>query len=360
MRRIPAAQLAEFTTQLLVAARVPRSDAEVVARSLVDANLRGYDSHGVMRVPQYVGFLERGQYRPGVGLRIERETPALVVCDAQSGLGQVQAHRLLDLVIPKAHSLGVAVGAAHHCGHVGRLGEFGERATEDGLVLIGMANINGGGQWVAPPGATEPRLSTNPLCIAVPTTDLKMPVVIDFGTSAAAEGKVRECYIGDRPVPDGWLLDHEGMPTKNPAVLYEPPLGTILPFGGGQSHKGFGLGLGLELMAGGLSGGRCVHPDGLPARFNNVLFIALDPELFAGRDRVASQATEVAEYIRATPRRAGVDAVRVPGDCAHRTLRHRMSEGIPLDENHWLKLAELAGRLGVEVPATAIPATPAS
>jgi uncharacterized oxidoreductase len=107
-------------------------------------------------------------------------------------------------------------------------------------------------------------------------------VVLDFGTSVVAEGKVRVHHINQRPVPDGWLLDHQGRPTNDPAVLYEPPLGSILPMGGAQSYKGFGLALVLDLLAGGLSGGRSSHPGAPPARGNNVLFLALDPRQHRG------------------------------------------------------------------------------
>ncbi len=250
MRVIGAPVLTGFASDLLVAAGVPRDESSVVATSLVGANLRGHDSHGVMRIPQYVDFVERGEYRCGVGLEVVQETPALVVCDGQWGLGQVQAHRLLDLVVPKAQVLGVAAGTARDCGHIGRLGEYAERTASVGLLLLATVNNGGAARRIAPPGGLEPRLSTNPFCAGVPTSDPDAPIVADFGTSVVAEGKVRGYYISKRPVPDGWLLDHRGAPTTDPAVLYEPPLGTILPLGGAQAYKGFALSLILDLWAG--------------------------------------------------------------------------------------------------------------
>jgi uncharacterized oxidoreductase len=335
----------------LRAAGVPDEDAELVATSLVGANLRGHDSHGVMRIPQYLGFIERGEYRTGVTLKVEQETPALLVCDAQWGLGQVQAHRLLDLVVPKARNLGIAAGAARDCGHIGRLGEYAERAASLGLSLLATVNNCGAGQRVAPPGGLEPRLGTNPFCAAVPTADPESPVLVDFGTSVVAEGKVRGYYISKRPVPQGWLLDHEGKPTTEPNVLYEQPLGTILPLGGEQSYKGFGLGLILELWAGGLSGGRCTAPDAPPARGNNVVFIALDPARFAGTDALVGQATRVSQYIRSTPTVPAVSEITIAGDPERRALRSRSAEGIPLDPNHWQKLSEVAQKFGILLPA---------
>src|SRR5207302_9920866 len=158
-----------FVPRLFQAAGVPAEEAQIVSASLVGANLRGHDSHGVMRVTQYIDFVEKGTYRTGVALKIEHETPAVVACDGQWGFGQVQAHRLVDLIIPKAQALGLSAGSARHCGHIGRLGEYAEKAAQAGLVLIATVNNNGAGQRVAPPGGIEPRLGTNPPCAAVPT-----------------------------------------------------------------------------------------------------------------------------------------------------------------------------------------------
>ena len=350
MPTIIAPVLTEFAAGLLAAAGVPRDESEVVATSLVGANLRGHDSHGVMRIPQYIGFLERGEYRSGVDLRVERETPALVVCAGDWGLGQVQAHRLLDLIIPKARSLGLAAGAARDCGHIGRLGEYAERVAGEGLLLLATVNNGGAATRVAPPGGLQPRLSTNPFCAAVPTARSDEPIVVDFGTSVVAEGKVRSYYISKRPVPEGWLLDHQGQPTTDPAVLYEPPLGTILPLGGAQSYKGFGLGLILDLWAGGLSGGSCSQAAGRGVPGNNVLFLVLDPAGFAGSDWLVEQATRLADAIHATPRAPGIAAILLPGDPERLTLQERTASGIPLDDQHWAKLVELAARLDVPIP----------
>ncbi|HWE38609.1 MAG TPA: Ldh family oxidoreductase [Isosphaeraceae bacterium] len=349
MPTIAAGDLTDFVAAVFEGAGVAADEARTVAESLVGANLRGHDSHGVMRVAQYVDRLREGAYRSGVELRVERETPAVVVCDGQWGLGQVQAHRLLDKIIPKARALGLGAGAARAVGHIGRLGEYAERAAAEGLVLLATVNTDGAGQRVAPPGGREGRLGTNPLCIGVPTAG--DPVVLDFGTSAAAEGKVRVYYIdGRRPVPEGWLLDHEGKPTTDPASLYEPPVGTLLPMGGAQAYKGFGLSLVLDMLAGGLTGGRTCHPDPAPVRGNNVVFVALEPDLFAGRDALVREATTLADHVRACPRAEGVEAILLPGDPERRALRQRSTSGITLPDAHWAKLAEVARGLGVAVP----------
>ena len=231
------------------------------------------------------------------------------------------------------------------CGHIGRLGEYAERAAEVGIILLATVNNCGSGQRVAPPGGIEPRLGTNPLCVAVPTDRTDAPIVLDFGTSVVAEGKVRVHHINQVPVPDGWLLDSEGHPTNDPAVLYRPPLGSILPMGGPQAYKGFGLALVLDLLSSGLSGGKASHAGAPAARGNNVFFLALDPDGFAGTEPLRRQASELADYVRATPRAAGVEAILLPGDPERRTLQSREAQGIPLERNHWIMLVELAQRL---------------
>lgn len=349
---IAAADLTEFAIDLFASAGVPREDAAIVAANLVGANLRGHDSHGVMRIPQYLGFLDRGEYRLGVELIVERETPAVVVCDAQWGLGQVQAHRLLDRMLPRAKDLGVCAGAMRNCGHIGRLGEYAERVAAEEMILLATVNNDGSGQRVAPPGGIEPRLGTNPLCVAVPTTSDLAPIVLDFGTSVAAEGKVRVHQISGRPVPDGWLLDSSGQPTNDPSVIYGSPPGTILPLGGQQAYKGFGLGMILDLLAGGLSGGRCSYADAPPPRGNDVFFLVLDPALFVGADRLMRQADDLAAYIRATPCASGVSSILLPGDPERSTWEKRSRDGIPLDDNHWDKLLNLAAKLEVRAPTT--------
>jgi uncharacterized oxidoreductase len=348
MPTLNPAALTDFVTAIFRKAGLPEDDARAVAVSLVGSNLRGHDSHGVMRVPQYAGFLEKGEYKAGVDLVVVHETLAVSVCDAQWGFGQVQAHRLLDRVLPKAKALGLSAGAMRNCGHIGRLGEYAERAAGEGLVLIGTVNNAGAGQRVAPPGGLQPRLGTNPLCVAVPT--LGEPVVLDFGTSVVAEGKVRVHHISKTPVPEGWLLDAEGRPTTDPSVLYESPPGSILPMGGAQAYKGFGLALVLDMLAGGLTGGRASFAGAPPARGNNVLFLALDPRKFAGTDALIHEATELVGYVRGTPRAVGVDAITLPGDPERNTFARRTAQGIPLEEAHWAKITELAHRLGVPVP----------
>jgi uncharacterized oxidoreductase len=345
---ISAEPLLDFTRSIFVAAGVPTDEADTVARSLVGANLRGHDSHGVMRISQYLDFIRSGKIHCSVPLEIIDETAALVAADAGWGLGQVQAHRLLDRLIEKAKTLGVAAGTLRHCGHTGRLGEYAERTAALGMILIATVNSHGGGNRVAPPGGIEGRLSTNPICIGAPTPG--DPLVLDFGTSVAAEGKVRVCFQKGECVPDGWLLDAEGNPTNDPAVLYRDPKGTILPIGGPQAYKGFGLSLMLDVLCGGLSGGWCSKSGNPLGIGNTVLFVLLDTGRFGGSAHFLDEVGALANWVRVCPTRASDAAIQLPGDPERAMLARRSVDGIPIPDGTWATLTTLAQSVGVAVP----------
>ena len=346
MPKFAAAALQPFVQSLFVALGVPADSAATVARSLVDANLCGHDSHGVMRAPQYIGFLKDGKYHADVPLTVLHETPAVLATDGGWGLGQVQAYRLLDELISKARHLGVAAGSIRNCGHIGRLGEYAEAAAAQNLAFFATVNSHGAGRRVVPPGGTEGRISTNPICMGVPTT--ADPVVLDFGTSAAAEGKVRVHHQKQIPTPEGWLVDSAGQPTTDPGVLYSEPRGSILPFGGPQSYKGFGLGLMLDLLAGGLSGGRCSNPgDPMAGIGNAVVFVLFDPAAFGGVDHFLGQTDALTGYVRSCPAAPGGPGIVLPGDPERSAKAQRMANGIDIPDGTWELLTKTAAELGV-------------
>ncbi len=350
MPTVAAADLLAFARALFEAAGLPPDEAATVAGSLVDANLCGHDSHGVIRAVQYLQFLGEGRLKPGVPLRVLRESPAVLAADGQWGLGQVQAHRLLERLFPKARAVGLCSGTMKQSGHVGRLGEYGEAAARNGFAFMATVNNHGFGRGVAPPGGAESRIGTNPLCLAAPTGG--DPLVLDIGTSVVAEGKVRVAFNKGVPVPEGWLLDEHGRPTTDPGVLYRDPRGSILPLGGSRSgYKGFGLGLLLDVFAGGLSGARCSHPSIPSQSANAVFFLVFDVEQFAGAEHFLGEVRSLCEAVRACPRVEGCAEITLPGDPERRERQRRRASGIALDDGTWGQLVALAGRLSVAAPA---------
>lgn len=343
-----ALSLTKFAENLFRAVGVPAEEAERVARSLVDANLCGHDSHGLIRVVQYIGAIRDGRLKPGAPFTVVHETAAVLVVDGGWGLGQVQAHRLLDRLVPRAQALGLAAGTLRQCGHIGRLGEYAEAAAAGGMAFVATVNNHGFGRGVAPPGGIEGRLGTNPLCLGAPTNG--DPMVVDIGTSVVAEGKVRVAYNKGQRVPEGWLLDAQGKPTTDPSVLYKDPKGSILPLGGTQAYKGFGISMLLDIFAGGFSGAPCSTPGAPNLSANAVFFLVLDISQFAGRDHFLKEATGLAANLRNCPRAEGVQEILLPGDPERRAKAARLKNGITLDDGTWGQLSSLAQELKVAPP----------
>jgi uncharacterized oxidoreductase len=348
MPTIHAAPLTKFATELLAAGGLDADEAALVAGSLVGANLRGHDSHGVMRIPFYLDTARKGEVTPGAPFTVLCEAPSLLVADGNWGFGQTQARRLTERLIAKGRETGVAVGTMVRSSHIGRLGEYCELAAEAGMVSMVMVNTHGHSRRVAPPGGRAPRLGTNPLAIGVPHEG--QTLLLDFGTSATAEGKVRVKKIAGETCPDGWLLDPDGRPTNDPNSLYGTPPGTIRPMGGDQSYKGFGLGLMVEIFAGALSGGVCIREKPINQNGNCVYMQVLNPGHLGGAEHFAREVRDLCGFVRDCPRIDGVAEIMLPGDPERKTLAQRSAAGIPFDERNWSELVKLAETLGVRAP----------
>jgi uncharacterized oxidoreductase len=340
--------LLDFVERLFVAAGASGDEAKTVAASLVESNLRGYDSHGVLLARWYLGQIKNKELLPGAPFTVLAESPAFLAADGGLGFGQVQCARLVDSVSARARAHGAATGTMRRSGHVGRLGEWVERAAATGLAALIAVNDNGVIRTVAPPGGTAGRLSTNPLAIGVPTGS--GPLVLDISTSAVANGKLKVARLEQRPVSPGWIQDAQGNPTTDPNVMVADPPGALLPFGGDQAYKGFGLALLLDILIGGLSGGFCPPAPEGTIECNNVLLAVWDPSRIAGAAHFAAEADRLISSVRETPRKAGVDRIQLPGDRSAAVRAQRLAEGIPLAEAVWEQLTRVAGKLRVTVP----------
>ena len=349
MPNISFESLSNFATALLQAGGATEIEASTVGPSLATANLRGYSSHGVMRIPFYLEMLQQGDIKSNVELDVISETDSSLATDANWGFGRLQSGKLLDQLVTKAKNHGVSVGTIRNCSHAGRLGEYCEiAANEHGLVSMAMVNTHGAARRVAPPGGIRPRLGTNPLAMGVPTSD--GPVILDFSTSATAEGKVRVKNIAGESVPDGWLIDKDGNPTNDPATLYGDPPGTILPMGGPQAYKGFGLALMIDIFTGALSGGLCARETPITPKGNCVFLMLIDPNHLGGGEAFAREVTQIVDFVRSCPTKEGVDEILLPGDPEKKNTAKMMAEGIAFDQGNWDKLLQLANDLGVDPP----------
>lgn len=341
--------LLEFSRRLLAAGGATPHEADVVADSLVQANLRGHDSHGVMRIPFYLQNVKEGRITAGAAPQVLSETPAAIVIDGNWGFGQVLSRDLMERLMDKAATSGVACGTLRRSAHIGRLGEYAEMASERGMASFVIANTHGAAHRVAPVGGKNPRLGTNPICMGMPGGK-EGPFVMDFGTSATAEGKVRVKRIAGQPVPPGWILDAEGNPSTDPNVIYGNPPGTILPMGGDQAYKGFGLAFMIEMFCGALSGGQCSFPDPPPPLGNCALFLVFAPEKFAGFSHLTGEVAQLEAFTRSSTPIDPIRPITLPGDPERRTMQQRLEQGIPLDQGNWEALVKLAGELGISIP----------
>jgi hydroxycarboxylate dehydrogenase B len=341
--------LQKFAVQLLNQGGASPTEAAVVGPSLVKSDLFGYSSHGVMRIPFYLQMLKDGDIRSEAELETIADSPAGLATDANWGFGRVQCGRLLDELTTRCIENGSAIGTIRNCSHIGRLGEYCEIAANDhGLVSIAMVNTHGAARRVAPPGGIRPRLGTNPLAMGVPNGNEAL--ILDFSTSATAEGKVRVKQIAGEQVPAGWLIDSAGEPTQDPNTLYGDPPGTILPMGGDQAYKGFGLSLMIDIFSGAISGGLCARETPITPKGNCVFIMLIDPNRFGGNDIFTREVQSLTGFVRSCPRKSGVDQILLPGDPERNTANSRDVSGIPIDAANWGKLTDLASELSVQVP----------
>ncbi|HUC16702.1 MAG TPA: Ldh family oxidoreductase [Acetobacteraceae bacterium] len=353
MIRAAHAALNEFAASIFEAAGSSSFEAERVATHLTEANLLGHDSHGVMRVPIYCEWLRAGKVSLNRRARRVFDRGPLLGFDGEFGFGQVIGHDAMEAAAARAREEGVAVVAIRNSGHLGRIGAYAEQLARAGMVSLHFVNSSGGGIMVAPHGGRERRLSANPLAAAAPGPDGR-PIVLDMATGAIAEGSLMLAIDRGEKLAPGLILDGAGRPTTEPSDFYGDPAagtkpGAILPFGG---HKGFGLSLFCEILAGALSGGGSGHPGNPTAgRFvNNMLSIVIAPASLEPASGYGDDVSRLAAWIRSTrPSVEGKD-VLLPGENGERTKAERLVTGIPLASVTCRKLAETARRLDVAPP----------
>jgi uncharacterized oxidoreductase len=304
----------------------------------------GCDSHGVLRMPQYLDAVAEGVIRPGADIRVERTSETTAVVDCGSNFGAVGAHRAVAAGIDLARRHQVAWVLTRRCNHVGRLGAYVQAAAAHDLMALATCNSPVYGHFVLPWGGKEGRLGTNPIAYAVPTGG--DPILADLSTCVAPEGKIRFYLNEGKTVPPGWVLDPDGRPTTDPAAFYGPPRGGILPLGGPAGHKGYALGLLVEILGSALAG---VHSTDPTTVGNGVCFVLLDPQAFCPIKQFKALMDSLVAYVKSSPPIDGVEEVLVPGELEFRTLRQRAAEGVPVDDVTFRALQQHAQRLGVDL-----------
>jgi LDH2 family malate/lactate/ureidoglycolate dehydrogenase len=347
MPRIQPDRLIQLSQALLGSLGATDAEALLVARLLVEANLCGHDSHGVMQIPGYLEAYGENLIIPGVRFTRECDTPATALLNGHWGFGHRLAHEAMQLAIAKATRCAIGAVGAYGCYHVGHLGVYVQLAAEAGMVGIMAVNDGGGGQRVVPFGGIAGRLSTNPLAIGLPT-GTAAPFLLDISSSIVAEGQVRLKQLKGEPMPLGWMIDVLGRATSDPED-FSRQIGNLLPLGGDVGYKGYGLGLAVDVLAGIL--GRAGQSRTPMPPYNNGLFvIVVDIGRFLDLTEFTAEVRQLIAYIKSTPPAPGMAEILYPGERAARTRRDRLRHGIDVDPETWHRLQDLARARGIQVP----------
>lgn len=346
MPAIAPSDLNDLVTGILHGSGLPEEQARRTADHLVESNLMGHDSHGVMRVPGYAEQIEKGSIKALGSQIVEREAPATAVIDADRSIGILMAYEAMEMATRKAQGGGVGVVTVRRASHIGRLGAFPPLAAAENC--IGLIMLNGGAMFAAPFGGTDRRLPPNPLAISVPT-DTDDPMMLDITTSMVAGGKLEVLTARNQEAPEGWLVDGEGNTVTDPALL-RTPHAAMLPLGGALGHKGYGLSMMIDVMAGALSRAGCSREK--PTRgASGFLCMALQIEAFVGMDEYRTEVRHLIDWIKSSRLMPGTDQIYLPGEIEQQRIRERTASGIPIEDATWNRIVESASKYGIPVPA---------
>jgi uncharacterized oxidoreductase len=343
MPTVPADRLEKIAATLLQGAGASEEEATITARHSIGANLAGHDSHGIIQIPIYIDRVNKEHIVPGAPFDIIREKPTTTVIDGNWGFGYVVSEKAMQITIDKAKKNGVAATTVFRQSHVGRVADYPLMAAKEGLIGMMTADSGRSPKSVVPFGGREPRLGTNPISIAMPS-NLDGPFHIDMATSAAAAGKLKVAQSRGTSIPEGWVLDKDGNPSTDPFALTKG--GSVLPLGGPEGHKGYGLSAMIEVFSGILTGlGFGVEPSG---RHNDGVFMAaFQVDAFKDLEEFKQEVTEFAAYLKDTPRAAGFDEIFYPGELEYLRTQKGLAEGITVEDATWEKLVALAKEYGV-------------
>ncbi|MGI9363678.1 MAG: malate/lactate/ureidoglycolate dehydrogenase [Rhizobiaceae bacterium] len=340
------ASLKLFANTVLQSFGCQKGEAEIVSDHLVEANLAGHDSHGVGMLPMYGAQVKDGNLVPNQTPDFVQRNGAVSVVDAKQGFGHRMTLLALDHAMETVSAYGVAVLALRNSGHISRVGTYSEYCAARGYASIHMVNVVGHEPIVAPFGAREGGFSTNPVSMAMPV-DGKAEPLLDMATSTVAFGKVRVASNKGEKVAPGWVIDGEGLETTDPDPMAQHKIGALSAFG---NHKGSGMGIFAELMAGALAGTNTIDtaanfPNGV---LNNMLSIIMYPGSFDDPASVQERAQGFNQSIRAKQPAKGLSEVLLPGDPENISRSKRAVEGVPVDDETIRQIMEISDRFGLD------------
>jgi len=337
-------RLEAFCVQALQRLGVPQEEAEITAKTLVTANLRGVDTHGVTRLPAYVAKLKGGALQPAVTLTTEKETVATALLDGHDGIGQVISWRAMQMAIRKAKTAGVAYVAVRRSNHLGACAYYPMMALDHDMIGCTATNAS---PRLAPTGGVERVFGNNPFAIAVPA-GRHPSVVLDMANSVVAAGKIRTFLREGKPIPEGWALNPHGEPTTDPAEALK---GILLAIGG---YKGYGIILMVDLLTGVLADSnygprvKGIDQDAEPAGVAHS-FMAIDLAAFTDVSAFKARMDAYIDEIKSSKKARGAEVIYLPGEPEWLRARERMEKGIPLHAKVAEELRAVGQDLGLPV-----------
>jgi hydroxycarboxylate dehydrogenase B len=346
MPLIEATRLTGIARRVFAAAGSDEDEAAIVAEHLVEANLKGHDSHGVGMIPSYLRNLSAGKATVNQPGRVVSDSGSMIVYDGERGWGQIVARNATLLGIERGKRDGVAVVALRNAHHIGRVGTYGEMCAGEGLVSISFVNITDQRPAVAPWRGRDGRFGTNPVTIAIPGPSPDRPIIADMATSRIAMGKVRVARNKGEAIAAGTLLDAAGEPATDPQVMYRLPRGALLTFG---EHKGYALAFICEMLAGAVTGSGTMRPERQDAESvtNGMLLIVIDPARLVDRAWLQDEIAAMTAYVTASPPRNSEEPVLIPGDPERLSRAARLRDGVPIDDETWREIAAAARTVNV-------------
>lgn len=345
MPTIAVADLRTFAERVVGAVGLAPEHARTVATGIAEANLRGVDSHGAVRLPQYAASIRTGEINPDPRVSVIARLGATALVDADGGYGYAPSLLAMDTAVELAREHGIALAGVRNSHHFGMGALYVIRAAEQGM--IGWVTTTSA-PVIAPAGGTLPLLGNNPIACGIPRRAPEPPIVLDMALSQVAYGRIRLAAAEGRPIPSGWAFDGQGRPTTDAAAALAA--GSLAPIGG---YKGSGLSLVGEILAGVLTGSPFGSDADAHARREGGVghfLVAIDPAVFVSREQFEKDVERLVAEIRGTPPADGVERILLPGEPEAETRARRLADGIPISDELAGALEQLAADLGVDPP----------
>ncbi len=346
MPKLSSDKLLKIGTMLFETAGAPHDVAARVAGSLVASNLAGHDSHGVSHFAGYIKRVLDGGLDPKAKPVIANESPTTALVDAKLGFGKIAADFAMELLIKKTLANKVAAVGIKNCFHIGRLGQYVERAVEANIIAMVTLCGGGAGTSTTPYGGAGKTLGTNPYAFGIPAGK-QPPLIADFATTMVAGGKISVARDKGQSIPEGWVVKKDGTPTTDPSEFFKGGMLTTM-----AQHKGFGLSMVAEALGGALTGSTFFKKDDNPG--NNVFMWGVATDAFIPSAEYAAREDASIAKIRATPPAVGFKEVIVPGDPERRAKAERERAGIEIPDQTWKEIRGIAEKLGVAAKVDAI------